>query len=136
MDEEDCDEEKVMNFMAMTEWANRNTAIRLLQMSNWDEITAANNYFADNAHPPPQQLPRSGDPQRAERLVDDFAFYDGSQYWNEQEKEDEGGGIIEGIGSFFGGIKDKIFGVDGGKYFIKELQNKYPNKKFNGIKFE
>ena len=38
--------------------------------------------------------------------------------------------------SFFGGIKDKIFGVDGGKYFIKELQNKYPNKNFKGIRFE
>ena len=98
MEEMDCNEEKVMNFMAMTECPNRDTAVRVLQMANWDEITAANNYFADNAHPPPQ-MPRGADPQRAERLIDDFEFYDQPRLWDQQDKDDDAG-IFAGIGTF------------------------------------
>ena len=84
--------------MAMTECPNRDTAVRVLQMANWDEITAANNYFAENSHPPPQ-MPRGADPQRAERLIDDFEFFDQPRLWDQQEKDDDAG-IFAGIGTF------------------------------------
>lgn len=137
--EDYCDEEKVMNFMAMTECANRDTAIRVLEMSNWDEITAANAYFADKSHPPPQ--PRTRDLGQPQRLIDDFGYEYDSNYNLKDGQSSifpkfEAPSIFSGISNFFGGIKDQVFGVGGGKYFLKELNEKYPDTDFSGINFE
>ena len=39
MEKDNVDEEKVMNFMAITECKSRDVAIQMLEMSNWDEIS-------------------------------------------------------------------------------------------------
>lgn len=111
--EGDTDEEQVMNFMAMTECQDRSVAVRVLEQSNWDLITATNTYFADRSNPPPNPHLRAT-PQEfhAERLIDDYGYNDRNFYDQDPGfmPKIEMPNIFGGIGSFFGNIKDSIFG--------------------------
>lgn len=134
--DDNWDEEKIMTFMAMTECHDRNTAIRLLDDNNWDEVIAANTFFAEKHTEPPQV--RAPIPSRSERLIDDYAYQDRNFYGQDpfEGPKFEMPNILGGIGSFFSNLKDQVFGCSGGKYFLKELKDKHPDTNFNGIDFE
>lgn len=134
--EDNSIEEKIMTFMAMTECKDRNVAAQVLERNNWDEISAANTYFAQQ-HEQPAYIPEPA-PMRNERLVDDYAYHDRQFYGQDPNPfpRIEMPSIFGGISSFFGSVKDSIFGWAGGKYFLKELSDKYPEIDYSNIHFE
>ena len=136
--EQSEDEEKIMTFMAMTECQNRNTAIRLLEKCNWDEVTAANTFFAEKTKPSPEPYARPPDASHGERLIDDYAFQDRNFYGQDPTAlpSFEIPNIFGGIGKMFRNFKDSVVGCKGGRYFIKELEDKYPKADFTSIPFE
>ena len=86
-----------------------------------------------------QSQPRSGDPQRTLRLVDDYDNHNSNGFYEEHTTlfpKLKPPAIFGEISSLFGSIKTQIFGMSGGKYFIKELKQKYPENDFSEINFE
>jgi hypothetical protein len=132
------DEEKIMTFMAMTECENRNTAIRLLEKSDWDEVSAACTFFAEKSQHPTQPYVRPPDAVHGEKLIDYYDFHDKNFYGQDPTvlPSIEMPKFFGGISKMFSNFKDFVVGCTGGRYFIKELEDKYSKIDFSVIPFE
>ena len=126
--EYNIDEEKIMNFMAMTEINDRNLAIEILQTADWDEITATNIYMSGNYARKIQNPNNVG-----ERLIDSFDY---DQDFYLQQKNNKENDIIQDMSDFFGNLASKIFGSSDGKNFVENFERASDIKLSKLIKFE
>jgi len=107
--------------------------MRLLGKHNWDEVAAANTYFAEKTQK--QNNIRPPDVVRGDQLINDYEFQDRNFYGQDPTilPEIKMPRIFKNIFSY---VKDTVVGCSGGRYFVKELEEKYPEIDFSKIDFE